>query len=102
MAAEDILKPPAWTCQERRALRRQLEPWPSFLVSCLVASLVSSFLGPQRRETVERAHELADRVGGDARVERRRLEFGVTQRSRVIMRTSYVIESQALLSRIVC
>jgi hypothetical protein len=30
-------------------------------------------LGAQRREAVKRAHDLADRVGGDARVERCRV-----------------------------
>jgi hypothetical protein len=44
-------------------------------------------LGPQRREAVERAHDLADRIGGDARVERRGLELGVAQRTRVILIT---------------
>ena len=34
-----------------------------------------------RRDTVERAHDLADRLGGDARVERRGVELGMTERS---------------------
>ena len=86
MAAQDIRNLQLWTYQERRALGGRLGLG---LVLSLRLGRVFGLvlLGPQRRETVERAHELADRVGGDARVERRRLEFGVTQRSRVIMRT---------------
>ena len=34
-------------------------------------------LGHQRREAVERAHDLTDGVGGDASVERRGVELGV-------------------------
>src|SRR5215470_10748985 len=37
-------------------------------------------LGPQRREAVERAHHLTDRVGGDARVERCRLQLGMSEK----------------------
>jgi hypothetical protein len=40
----------------------------------------------QRREAIERAHDLADGIGGDTGIERRRLEFGVPKQSRVIMR----------------
>src|SRR6266446_6657503 len=36
-------------------------------------------LGHQRREAIERAHDLAYRVGGDARIERRGVELGVTE-----------------------
>jgi hypothetical protein len=32
-------------------------------------------------EMIERAHDLADRVGGDARIERRGVELGVSQQS---------------------
>ena len=40
----------------------------------------------QRGQAVERAHDVAViDAGGDARVERRRIELGVSQRSRVIM-----------------
>src|SRR5713101_9735799 len=85
MAAEDIRNLQLWTCQECRALGGRLSLG---LVLSLPLGRVFGLvlLGPQRRETVERAHDLADRVGGDARVERRRLEFVVTQQSRVIMR----------------
>jgi hypothetical protein len=36
---------------------------------------------------LQRAHDLADGLGGDARVERRGIELGVTKRSCSIMRT---------------
>jgi len=39
------------------------------------------FFGLQRREAVERAHDLADRVGGDARIERSRLKLGMAEQS---------------------
>jgi hypothetical protein len=39
------------------------------------------FFGHQRREAIERAHHLADGVGGDARIERRGLELGMSERS---------------------
>src|SRR5713226_7979700 len=78
MAAEDIRNLQLWTCQERRALGGQLDLGLVFsLLLGRVFGLV--LLGPQRCEAIERAHDLADRVGGDARIERRRLEFGVTQ-----------------------
>src|SRR5260370_17646345 len=70
MGAEDIRDLQVWTCQERRALsgRRGVG-----LLFALLLGLV--LLGPQRREAVERAHDLADRIGGNARVERRSLEL---------------------------
>jgi hypothetical protein len=64
MAAEDIRNLQPWTCQQRRALGGRL-------VFGLVFGLV--LLGPQWLEAVERAPDLADRVGGDVRVERCRL-----------------------------
>src|SRR5262249_43125610 len=60
MAAEDIRNLQLWTCQERRALDGRLSLGLFF---DLVLDLV--LLGPQRREAIERAHDLADRVGGD-------------------------------------
>jgi hypothetical protein len=39
------------------------------------------------RDAIERAHDLPDGIGGDARIERRGVELGVPQRPRVIMRT---------------
>ncbi len=69
MAAEDIRNLQLWSCHPRRALGGRLV-----------------FLDMQRREAIERAHDLADGIGGNSGIERRRLEFGVTKRSRVIMR----------------
>ena len=40
---------------------------------------------------VERAHHLADRACGHARIKRRCVELGMSQRPRVIMLTFYVI-----------
>src|SRR5713101_2973325 len=81
MAAEDIRNLQLWTCQERRALGGRLSL--GLVFSLLLGRVFGLVLvGPQRRETIERAHDLADRVGGDARVERRGLELGVTEQSR--------------------
>src|SRR5713226_1544139 len=86
MAAQDIRNLQLWTYQERRALGGRLGLG---LVLSLRLGRVFGLvlLGSQRRETIERAHDLADRVGGDARVERRRLEFGMPERPCFIMRT---------------
>src|SRR5215472_103977 len=46
-------------------------------------------------QKVERAGHLADRADGDAGVERRRVEFLMSQRTRGIMRTFYVIEIES-------
>jgi hypothetical protein len=39
----------------------------------------------QRAQLIEWAHDRADRVAGNAGVERRRVQFGVAHRARVIM-----------------
>ena len=84
VGAENIRDLQLWTCQERRALRGRLALGLLLgLLFYLLLDLVR--VGPQRREAVERAHDLADRVGGDPRVERRRLELGMAERTRVIM-----------------
>ncbi len=70
MAAEDIRNLQRRARHARRALSRRL-------VLGLLFGLV--LLGHQRSETIQRAHDLADRVGGDTRVERRRIKFGVTE-----------------------
>ena len=45
-------------------------------------------LGQVQTEPLQRARHVADRVDGDARIERGRFELGVAERSRVIMRIS--------------
>src|SRR5690242_9462536 len=76
MAAQDIRNLQPWTCQQRRALGGQLGL--DLVVSPLPGRVFGlALLGPQRREAVEWAHNLADRVGGDARIERRGVELGV-------------------------
>jgi hypothetical protein len=68
MAAEDIRNLKPWTRQQCRALGGRLDrdvvvrllPGRAFDLVLLV---------PQRREAIERAHDLADRFGGDVRVE---------------------------------
>src|SRR5215472_13529081 len=46
-------------------------------------------------QEVERARHLAERADGDAGVKRRRVELLVSQRTRAIMRTFYVIEIES-------
>src|SRR5437763_16881717 len=50
-------------------------------------------------QKVERAGHLADRADGDAGVERRRVEFLMSQRTRAIMLTFYVIETASSVGR---
>jgi hypothetical protein len=68
IAAEDIRDLQSWTRHASRALGGRL-----------VFGLVH--LGHQRSEAIQRAHDLADGVGGDAGVERRRIKFGMPERS---------------------
>src|SRR5215470_10763791 len=51
------------------------------------------------QQQVERARHLADRADGDAGIERRRLEFLMSQRTRAIMLTFYVIEIESSAER---
>src|SRR5258708_34350877 len=71
-------RPPTPDGQERRALGGRLSLG---LVLSLRLGRVFGLvlLGLQRREAVERAHDLADRVGGDARIERSRLKLGMAE-----------------------
>src|SRR5215472_8471637 len=51
------------------------------------------------QQQVERARHLAERGDGDAGVERGRVEFLMSQRTRAIMRTFYVIEIESSAER---
>src|SRR6516165_9656129 len=53
----------------------------------------------QRCQPVERAGYGSDRRIGDAGVKRRGVELGVTQRTRAIMLTFYVIETESSVGR---
>ena len=63
MATEDVRNLQRWPCHERRALGGRLV-----------------LLGLQA-ETLQRARDRADGVGGDARIERRGLELGVPKQN---------------------
>jgi hypothetical protein len=87
MVAENIRHLQLRTRHARRAsggrlnLRRDLHGWRHGLGHGL--GLI--FFGDQRREAIERAHHLADGVGGDPRIERRRFKLGMAEQSCVIM-----------------
>ena len=83
MAAENIRNLQPWTLQQHRALCGWLG---LALLLGLVLDLI--LLEPQRREAIERAHDFANRVGGDAGVERCRFQLGMSKRTRVILSTS--------------
>src|ERR1700720_4242709 len=51
------------------------------------------------QQEVERARHLADRANRDTCVERRRVELLVSERTRAIMRTFYVIETESSVGR---
>ena len=68
VVAEDVRNLQNWTGHQRRALCGRLV-----------------LLGLET-EMLQRAHDRADGVGGDARVERRRVELRMSEQSRAIMR----------------
>jgi hypothetical protein len=63
------------------------------------ASAGRPYLPELERDLLQRAHDLADRLGGDAGIERRGVELGMTERTRAIMLPFYVIESQSAAGR---
>jgi hypothetical protein len=69
MAAEDIRDLQPWTRHARRALGGRLG------------------LLELAGDAIERAHDLPDGPGGDARIERRGVEPGMSQRTRVTLIT---------------
>ena len=77
VVAEDIRNLQSGTGHERRGLLGRL--------------VLLAFLG----QLIERAHHLGDQVGGDACVVRGRVEPLVAERTRAIMLTFYVIETQS-------
>ena len=60
---------------------RDLQHWARHARCTLGGRLVLGFtlLGHQRYETIQRAHDLADRVGGDVGVERRRVDLRMSE-----------------------
>jgi len=60
---------------------RDLQRWARHARCTLGGRLVLGFtlLGHQRCETIQRAHDLADRVGGDVGVERRRVDLRMSE-----------------------
>ena len=63
MAAEDIRDLQSWARHARRALGGRLR------------------LLELERDMLQRAHDLADRLGGDTSIERRGIELGVPEQS---------------------
>jgi hypothetical protein len=67
--------------------RRHAGPWPRKISATSsdgrdTKSLVSGgWFGLRQGDAVERAHDLLDRLGGDARIERRGVELGMAKQS---------------------
>jgi len=72
VVAKDIRNLQNWTHHDRRGLCGRI-----------VLGLI--LLGHQRREAIQWAHDRADGVGGNARIQRRRFKLGMSERTRVIM-----------------
>ena len=75
MAAEDIRDLQGETSHEKRASGGRFR----------LGGASRRDLGQVQTEPLQRAGDVTDRVDGDAGIERRRLQFGVAERSRVIM-----------------
>ena len=56
-------------------------------------------LAARHAQAIKRALDLGDQPGGDAGVERRRVEFLMSQRTRAIMLTFYAIETEASVAK---
>ena len=76
---------------------RDLQSWPGHAGPLRRWSDYS--LWYERREPVQRAHDLANEVGGHLGVARRRVELGMPEQPRAIMRTFYVIETESCADR---
>jgi len=68
VVAKDIRNLQNWTRHDRRGLCGRI-----------VLGLI--LLGHQRREAIQRAHDRADGVGGNARIERRRFKLGMSEQN---------------------
>ena len=68
VVAKDIRNLQNWTRHDRRGLCGRI-----------VLGLI--LLGHQRREAIQRAHDRADGVGGNARIERRRFKLGMSKQN---------------------
>ena len=56
-------------------------------------------LAARHAQAIERALDLGDQPGGDAGVERRRIELLVSERTRAIMLTFYAIETEGSVAK---
>src|SRR5271169_4016540 len=72
--------------------RRQAGPWSRKISAtsrtgrAMIAAAYAGgsslvLLGHQRREAIQRAHDRADGVGGNARIERRRFKLGMSEQN---------------------
>jgi hypothetical protein len=68
VVAKDIRNLQNWTRHDRRGLCGRI-----------VLGLI--LLGHQWREAIQRAHDRADGVGGNARIERRRFKLGMSEQN---------------------
>jgi hypothetical protein len=75
MAAEDIRDLQGETSHEKRASGGRFR----------LGGALRRDLGQVQIEPLQRAGDVTDRVDGDAGIERRRLQFGVAERTRVMM-----------------
>src|SRR5271169_4271986 len=70
--------------------RRHAGPWPRKMSATSsdgrdTCCASGGRFGLRQGDAIERAHDLLDRLGGDARVERRGVELGMAEQSRFIM-----------------
>ena len=84
MVAEDIRDLQGGTGHDRRGLCRRLGP-----------------LGGQRRKAIQRAHDRADHVSGHLRVERGRIQLGMSEQNLDKTHIGFLLEV-AKLCRNVC
>src|SRR5580693_10243074 len=89
VVAEDVRNLQSWTLHDPRPLRRRLTPaTPSGPLTWVLGRRLGKL--PQ---LVERTHDAGDHAGRNTRVARCRLQLVVSERTRAIMLSFYVIES---------